>query len=233
MSNFNSKKVIVVILFIVCMVVIYYFFIRGEVYLNGGSNMNTFNFYDGNELVDDNVVNREAKVDKIVVYITGAIKNEGIYELDENSRIADCIEVAGGLADDADVGNINLAFVLEDGVKVYIPKKGESNNVIKDDTELYVSREGNGLVSNYGSDLEKSSNTKGESKSETKKGGKININTATQTELESLPGIGPSTAAKIISYRKENGKFTVVEDIKKVNGIGDSKYNKIKDLIKV
>lgn len=230
MSNFNRKKVIVVILFIVCMVVIYYFFIRGNAF-NGGFDLNAFNFYDGNELVDDNVVNREAKVDKIVVYITGAIKNEGIYELDENSRIADCIELAGGLADDADVGNINLAFVLEDGVKVYIPKKGESNNMIKDDTELYVSRDGGGLVSNYDSDLENSSNTK--SASENKKGGKININTATQTELESLPGVGPATATKIIDYRKKNGNFTAIEDIKKVSGIGDSKFNKIKDLIKV
>ena len=59
----------------------------------------------------------------------------------------------------------------------------------------------------------------------------ININTATQTELETLPGIGPSTSSKIISYRKENGKFKTIEDIKEVSGIGDAKYENIKDLI--
>ena len=62
---------------------------------------------------------------------------------------------------------------------------------------------------------------------------KVNINTATQTQLETLPTIGPSTAMKIITYRKENGKFSKIEDIKQVSGIGDSKYNKIKDLIVV
>ena len=60
---------------------------------------------------------------------------------------------------------------------------------------------------------------------------KININTATQSELETLPGIGPSTATKIINYRKENGRFNSIEDIKKVKGIGDSKFSQIKDLI--
>lgn len=60
---------------------------------------------------------------------------------------------------------------------------------------------------------------------------KVNINTATQTQLETLPGIGPSTASKIVSYRKENGKFKSIEDIKKVSGIGGSKFDKIKDFI--
>lgn len=66
-----------------------------------------------------------------------------------------------------------------------------------------------------------------------KQEGKVNINIATQAQLETLPGIGPSTANKIISYRKEKGKFNKIEDIKEVSGIGNDKYNKIKDLISI
>lgn len=231
MNNFNKRKVIIVILWITCTFFIYYFFIKGEVDLNGYSDTNVFDFYGKNEIADDNTVRKEPIVDKIVVYITGAVKKEGIYELDEDSRIADCIEFAGGLADDADVGNINLAFVLEDGVKVYIPRKGESKDIIKDDTDLYVSKESEGLALNYGSNSKNTSITKSEG--DKKKSSKVNINTATNTELENLPGIGPSTAAKIIDYRNNNGRFKVVEDIKNVSGIGDSKFNKIKNLIKV
>ena len=75
--------------------------------------------------------------------------------------------------------------------------------------------------------------TNSSANSSSKTTSKVNINTATQTELETLPGIGPATATKIIEYREENGKFKSIEEIKEVNGIGDSKYDKIKDLIKV
>lgn len=215
MQILNKKNVIFISIIIVCIIGVYYFFIREKEYIEDDSN-----------IILSNVVEKETKEDetieeknKIVVYIAGAIKNEGIYELEENSRIANIIEKAGGLTNDANINNINLAYILQDGMKVYIPKNNDKNEM-NDDTNTYVSK------GNEESKIDKSTSVE-------TKNSKININTATQTELETLPGIGPSTAANIINYRKENGKFNNIEDLKKVSGIGDSKYNKIKEMIKV
>ena len=162
----------------------------------------------------ENTTEENNNQEKIVIHITGAICNEGIYELEENSRIADAVKMAGGLKEDADLKQINLAYVLEDGMKINIPSKNESTNEASNNTESYITKE----------NLNTSNNVKTS---------KVNINSATQTELESLPGIGPSTALKIINYRKEKGKFNKIEDIKNVNGIGESKFNKIKEFIKI
>ncbi len=220
MKKFN-KKIILVSIIIIFIIGVYYLFIRDRDYLESDSSINIFlNTNEEDEGIGNKISITEDK-EKIVIYVAGAVKNEGIYELDENSRIADCIEKAGGLTDDANIKDINLAFVLEDGMKVYIPKNSEINEV-KDDTSTYVSKE-NGST-NTGTSTSKNTSAKSS---------KININTANQTDLETLPGIGPSTAQKIINYRKENGKFSSIEDIKKVSGIGDSKYSKIKDYITI
>ena len=165
---------------------------------------------------------------KIIVHISGAVNKEGIVELEENSRISDAIYQAEGLAENADTKNINLAFKLEDGMKIYIPAIGESieeneqsqNESTIDETSKYITSSSGGIQEqqiNKNSDQEKNE--------------KININTATQTELETLPGIGPSTSLKIVNYRQEHGKFQSIEDIKEVSGIGDAKYENIKNLI--
>ena len=146
----------------------------------------------------------------IIVYVCGAVKESKVITLKENSRVSDAIDAVGGLNKDADLTNINLAYLLEDGEKIYIPKKGEE------------------VPENTSSVTSTSSNTPTSSKST-----KININKATQTELETIPGIGPSTALKIINYRTENGKFSTIEDIKNVSGIGDAKYESMKDYITV
>ena len=159
----------------------------------------------------------EVEKEKIIIHISGAVKKEGIVELEENSRISDAIEKAEGIKENADLQKINLAYKLEDGMKIYIPEKGEkkdeneiSENIkITEKEDKYIIQENN-------------------NKKETTK---VNINTANQSELESLPGIGASTAIKIIEYRKENGKFSKIEDIKGVKGIGNAKYEKIKNLI--
>ena len=164
----------------------------------------------------ENTTEENNNQEKIVIHITGAICNEGIYELEENSRIADAVKMAGGLKEDADLKQINLAYVLEDGMKINIPSKNDNSNENINNTENYFTKE----------KLNSSNNTN------SAKTSKININSATQTELETLPGIGPSTALKIINYRKEKGKFNKIEDIKNVNGIGESKFNKIKEFIK-
>ena len=206
MHKFNKKTITFIIIGIIAIFFIYYFFTNKD-YIEVDSNLNVFAQNEKNEQTEE----------KIIVYITGAIKNEGIYEMEENSRIANIIEKAGGLTEEANIENINLAYLLEDGMKIYIPKKDEKINELKEDTNTYTSKE------NSTSEVLKNKN----------KNEKININTATQTELETLPGIGPTTALRIIEYRKENGKFRNIEDIKKINGIGDNKFSKIKDLIKI
>ena len=132
-----------------------------------------------------------------------------------NSRIIDAIDKAGGLKDEADITNINLAYIIEDGMKIHIPSKEE-----KESTIIVESNIDSGTVEQ--SNEIKSNNNK-----------KLKINIATKTDLETLPGIGESTALKIIEYRKEKGKFKLIEDIKQVNGIGENKFNKIKELITV
>lgn len=215
-----NKKTIIISIIIIFIIGIYYLFIRENDYLESSSSVNILNTNEENEETENKISDIKDK-EKIIIYVAGAVKNEGIYKLDENSRIADCIEKAGGLTEDANIKDINLAYVLEDGMKVYIPNNSDSNEV-KDETGTYVSKENGNKDTNANS-----------SKNTSTQSNKININTATQTELETLPGIGPSTATKIINYRKENGKFNNIEDIKKVSGIGDSKYEQIKDLIKI
>lgn len=220
MRKLNKTKTIIISIIIIFIIGIYYFSIKEKDYIESDTNFSISNKTEN----DTNKEESESKdtKEKIIIYIAGAIKNEGVYELDENSRIADCIEKAGGLTEDANLQDINLAYMLEDGMKIYIPKNSESNN--HDNTES------NATIEN---DKREKTVKNIENKNSKTQNVKININTATQTELETLPGIGSSTALKIINYRKENGKFKSIEDIKNVNGIGDSKYNKIKDMIKI
>jgi competence protein ComEA len=146
----------------------------------------------------------------------GEVENEGIVEINEGSRVSDAINAAGGLKETADISNINLAFVLEDGMKIIIPSKEDKTVNINSNTENIITGGGENIISGSSSKKENSL---------------ININTATQEELETLPGIGSAIALRIITYREENGKFSSIEDIKKVSGIGDSKFSNIKDLI--
>ncbi|MCX7795256.1 MAG: helix-hairpin-helix domain-containing protein [bacterium] len=144
---------------------------------------------------------------KIAVHIGGAVRNPGLYYISVDSRVADAIQIAGGPTPDADLDAINLASKLIDGSKILVPSKLKKL------------------------DISSGSNT---SLGETSVGAsvkKININTATAKELEELPGIGPTLAGKIISYRETNGPFKNIEDIKKVSGIGEKKFEAIKDLI--
>ena len=134
--------------------------------------------------------------------------------LKEGSRIIDAIEKAGGTTKNADLGKVNLAYVLQDGQKVYIPNK-------KNNASVYISEDSGQDVIDNGN-----TNTKTENKRK-----KININTANKEELQIISWICPALAEKIVSYRNSNGKFKKVEDLKNVNGIGESKYRNIKDSI--
>lgn len=236
MIKINKKTLIIIITIIVTALIIAYM-------LFTKSNDETITNLEEIETNENDTQNnqKETNENKIIIHITGAIKKEGIYELKENSRIADAIEAAEGLTENANIQDINLAYVLEDGEKIHIPTKEETKQSNNETTEKNTDKTTTYVTKNTGRTEKSASNTEntnnsGNTKnnnSTTNKNEKININTATQAELETLPGIGPSTALKIINYRKENGKYKTIEDIKKVSGIGDSKYNKIKELIKI
>ena len=224
MKKINKKIVVYIIIISVIALIIYEVAIKRENLIENITDINTI------ETSEENETKEQEKVDitkKIMVYITGEVKNPGIYELEENSRIKDIIEKAGGLKETADITDINLATILQDEDKITIPSK-EENKQEKQNTEKIQSNKQSKTTEKSQNTTSISTNTTGKNQNT-----KVNINTATQTELETLPGIGPSIASKIVSYRKENGKFKSIEEIKKVNGIGESKYKKIKELIKV
>lgn len=200
MKNFEKSIFLGVIVIIVIGGVIYYNHCRE----NNSINENT------EEIYYETKEKEEEQENFIIIHITGEIKTPGIIKIKENSRLADAIEEAGGLTENADINKINLAYIISDGQKIYIPN-------INDKTEDYVNSEaGNGvIIENMESNNKKL----------------VNINTATQAELETLTGIGASTALKIINYRKENGKFNNIEEIKNVSGIGEAKYEVIKNNI--
>lgn len=154
----------------------------------------------------------------IIVHITGGVNKPGIVKLKENSRIEDAIEAAGGLTEDSDISEVNLAYMLEDGIKIRIPMIDDDSDA--SDKEDYITEDsGKNVIL--------------ENNSESFSSSVVNINKATQTELETLPGIGPSLATKIIEYRESKGEFSKKEDIKNVTGIGDSKYASMEDFITV
>lgn len=143
----------------------------------------------------------------IVVDVGGAVARPGIVSLASGARVADAITAAGGLASDADTTAINQAALLSDGEKIYIPHEGE-------EASAATNPQGSATASSAesASDL-------------------ININTATIEELDALPGVGPATAQAIVDEREANGSFTSPEDIMRVSGIGEKKYEKLADYI--
>lgn len=164
--------------------------------------------------IEENVINTKNNLKNIVIHITGSITNPGIVKLQEGARIIDAIEAAGGLTQEADTARINLAYSIEDGQKIYIPSIHDPKE--SEQREEYITSEAGQEVIKEG---------------ESTKTNLVNINTAKQTELETIPGVGPSTATKIIEFREKNGKFQTIEDIKNVNGIGEAKFNNMKDKI--
>ena len=224
MFEFNKKQKIIIILIGIILIIafLYYTYAKDENMILS-EELEVTNTTESTE-ESENIA--EEKQETIVVHVSGAVNKEGIVELEENSRISDAIDKAEGLKENANTKNINLAFRLEDGMKIYIP-------TIKETAEEMAQENTNDKTQNYvtssGGVVQEESSTS--TSSEEQKTGKININTATQTELETLPGIGPATSLKIVNYRKENGNFQSIEQIKEVSGIGNAKYENIKDLI--
>jgi competence protein ComEA len=152
----------------------------------------------------------------VFVHVCGAVKQPGVYELTGNKRVFEAVELAGGLSEDAAVSYINLARVVEDGERLYVPSQEEIDR-LKDgglDINLF---------------LEEAQNTGSNSTSESS--GKVNINLAGLDELMTLSGIGPSKARSIMDYREQQGGFNTIEELMNVSGIGVSTFEKIRDFV--
>ncbi|MDM5351841.1 helix-hairpin-helix domain-containing protein [Lysinibacillus sphaericus] len=150
----------------------------------------------------------EAVQQQVFVDIKGAVMYPGVYELQPDKRIFDAIQLAGGYIKNADTQLVNHAQKVQDEMVIYIPIKGEQLEDISSNLLMLPLESQN-------------------------KSQKINVNTADAETLATLPGIGPSKAHSILSYREEKGRFQTIDDVRNINGIGDKTFEKIKDSITV
>ena len=154
----------------------------------------------------------EGLPETLYVHVCGAVNAPGVYELRTDARIYEALEAAGGMTEDAAADWINQAEALSDGERIYVPTQEEAEESAQSVSGQWADSNGNagGSVSD-----------------------KININTAAKEELMTLSGIGASKAESILKYRQEHGNFQSIEDLKKIDGIKDGVFNKIKDDITV
>lgn len=155
------------------------------------------------EDISSDSVSEELPEETIGVYVCGEVASPGVYYLGSEARICDAVELAGGFTCEADTSAVNLASHLTDGMKIFIPRPGD--NITEDIASS------SGVVSD----------------------GKININSAGESDLTTIPGIGPAKAKQIIEYREEHGRFAQISDIMNISGIKEATYNKIKNYITV
>ena len=153
---------------------------------------------------------------EVVFHIVGCVKKPGLYTLYDGCRLNDAIKSAGGATTEADINAVNLARKITDGEKIVIPSKLEA-------AERSLIQSGAVPVA--------SSSVQTGSSAQSGTPAKVNINTATAEELDLLPGVGPSTAKKIIDYRNQIGGFSSVDQLNEVSGIGPKKYDGLKDMV--
>lgn len=184
------------IILIVGIIVVIFLFVMSDNAKEDTELIPVFPIVDANEAED---VNEDSSV--MIVDVKGEVNHPGVYEIDNNARINDVIERAGGFTKDADALPVNLAQKVQDEMTIIVPKKG--------DTEIVSSK----------TDI----NSKG----------KVRINNATQEEIETLPGIGPSKAQAIIQYREDHGFFSKVEDLLNVSGIGEKTLENMREDLQI
>ena len=170
---------------------------------------------EGNNEVEFKFGLKEKENKTIMVDISGEVVTPGVVKLTEGARIIDAITAAGGKTEDADLSKVNLAYILEDGVQLYIPRYNEKleKDILQTEPGVGIVQEGINITS--------------------KKDTKVNINTANKEKLTTLPGIGPGRADKIIEHRSKKGKFKTTDEVKKIPGIGENKFKSLKDKITI
>ncbi len=201
---FTKREKLLLVLIVLLIIVL-----SGTVYLNRAKPSD---FIAGEEEEDYEEIQSTNPIEEprqIGVHISGYVKTPGFIWVEEGTRLYDAIGFVGGAHPEADLDLVNLSKVLTDEEKIYIPRKGENVDLLQANFVL------NATVNDNKADS------------------KININVATESELCTLPGIGPALAQRIIEHRNAQGLFESVEDIKTVNGIGEKRFNDIKDMIKV
>lgn len=151
---------------------------------------------------------QDSDVRQVGVDVEGAVASPGLYLVSADARVNDAVAAAGGMTSDADRQRVNLAQKVEDGMQVYVPSREEVPAATGTTTT------GAGQASSSGASK-----------------GKVNLNTASAEELQTLSGIGPSLSQRIIDYRQANGPFKSVDDLRKVSGIGDTRFKSLKDLV--
>lgn len=162
---------------------------------------------------------------ELVVHVVGAVKKRGTIRMPAGSRVEDALRAQGGPLKDADLDAVNLAARLEDGTQLFIPKVGKSEEVAK----VAVPYQGGGSNAYRAKPTPLSGSSEGASTS----GGMVSLNSANQAQLESLPGIGPATAKKILDYRQAHGGFSSIEELMSVKGIGPKKLEAVRKLVKL
>ncbi len=163
------------------------------------------------------------KPSEVVVDIAGAVYRPGVYRLKGDQRVQDALALAGGAKPNADLEQLNLAAVLQDGTQLYIPLKGQATP----EAQAEPVYQGKKTDSPYRSSRAKTASSKALAP------GSININTASASELDRLPGIGPATAAKIIAYRKSHSGFKSVDELIQVKGIGPKKLAAMRKYVRL
>lgn len=186
--SFNNKRFVLYLICIFAIAAISLYF-----FLNPSDDFEV----DTNSFIAEITTSQEETVKEITiaVHVTGEVISPGLISLPASSRIADAINASGGPTSLADLNKVNLAYELQDGQKIYIPSVYD-----EDVSNTITTSAGNNVLEN-----------------ETTSNAKININSATQSELESLPGVGKSTASKILDHRNKHGKFKSIEDIMNVS----------------
>jgi len=164
-----------------------------------------YGLHSGGEAIELDSADRSAQPaevrSQLAVYVTGAVNKPGVVMVPEGARVLDAVNAAGGVLPTADAEKVNMAQAVKDGQQVRIPERSGAGNA---GSSGAPGKNGDGL---------------------------ININTADAKALDTLPGIGPAMAQRIIDYRESEGAFQSIEDLKKIKGIGDAKFSKLKDKI--
>jgi len=202
----NQEKITIILLLILIIVGV------GIVLYKNINSEDNFTINSASDISENNPA-IQIETPPVIIHIAGAVKKPGVYQLKSTDRIVDAVKIAGGATEEANLDLINLAALLKDGQKIIVPYKTYSEAGEEINTNTY-----NNEASVYSSSPVSTS-------------AKISINTANANMLQTLPGIGPVLSERIIEYRNQNGLFGVIDDIKDVSGIGEKKFEGIKDLI--
>jgi len=172
----------------------------------------------------------ENKTRELQVHVAGAVNRPGVYRLPQGARVIDAVNMAGP-SENAETDSLKLASPVTDGQTVLVPFKTSNlgSSIASSGNPSGVSGSSTGVAGRNAFTSQQVARPAGSASA----GGLVNINTADVNELDTLPGIGPALAQRIIQYRETNGPFNDIEDLKKVSGIGDKRFEDLKDRITV